>query len=140
MKPTMEQWEFMEIMNDSFIRCKNDDIMYVKGWRDAFAAAEKDISQAFEERQKSNRTSENINKDNDPVNHPSHYTFSKYEVIDVLEEWNLPFHLANSVKYIARAGRKDPDKIEQDLRKCIWYIDRYIKLLEKRKHCGGNTV
>ncbi|GHV86254.1 hypothetical protein AGMMS50230_18620 [Spirochaetia bacterium] len=24
---------------------------------------------------------------NDPVNHPGHYTFGKYEVIDVLEDW-----------------------------------------------------
>lgn len=71
-------------------------------------------------------------KETDPVNRPSHYTFAPgYEVIDVLEAWQLPFHLANAVKYIARAGKKDPSKTVEDLRKSVWYLERYIWLLEK---------
>ncbi|KKN22083.1 hypothetical protein LCGC14_0918890 [marine sediment metagenome] len=65
----------------------------------------------------------------DPVNHPSHYTFGKFEVIDVIEDWDLGYHLGNAVKYIARAGHKD-DEI-QDLQKARFYLDRYIKLLEE---------
>ena len=49
------------------------------------------------------------------VNHPAHYTFGKFEVIDVIEDWKLGFHLGNAVKYIARAGRKG-SRIE-DLKK-----------------------
>ena len=49
---------------------------------------------------------------NDPVNHPSHYTSGKIEVIDFLEDQGFPFHLANAVKYIARAGKKDPARVE----------------------------
>ena len=64
---------------------------------------------------------------NDPVNHPSHYT----EVIQFLEDWMPPFHLANTIKYICRAGRKDPDKTVEDLKKAQWYLNRYIDLLEK---------
>lgn len=45
----------------------------------------------------------------------------------------LPYHLGNAVKYIARAGRKDPTKTEEDLRKAIWYINRYIEFLGKQK-------
>ena len=65
----------------------------------------------------------------DMVNHPPHYTFSNYEVIDVIEEWNLPFHLANTVKYIARAGKKG-NEIE-DLEKALWYLNRYINWRKK---------
>lgn len=68
----------------------------------------------------------------DPVNHPSHYTAGhKIEVIQFLEDWMLPFHLANCVKYICRAGRKDPAKTIEDLEKGRWYLDRYIELLKK---------
>ena len=34
------------------------------------------------------------------VNHPSHYNSGKIEVIEALEDWNLNFCLANTVKYI----------------------------------------
>ena len=63
---------------------------------------------------------------NDPVNHPSHYTDGKIEVIDFIEDKKLGFHLGNAVKYIARAGKKDPAKTVEDLEKAIWYIKRYI--------------
>jgi hypothetical protein len=62
----------------------------------------------------------------DPVNHPEHYTFGKYEVIDVIEDWSLPMHLGNAVKYIARAGKKGPpEKAKEDIEKAIWYLERF---------------
>lgn len=63
----------------------------------------------------------------DPVNNPSHYTSGKIEVIDFIEDQKLAFHLGNAVKYIARAGKKNPDKIQEDLEKAIWYIKRHIQ-------------
>ena len=66
---------------------------------------------------------------NDPVNHPSHYTDGKIEVIDFIEDKKLPFHLGNAVKYIARAGKKDPTKTIEDLQKAVWYINRYIQTM-----------
>ena len=68
---------------------------------------------------------------NDPVNHPSHYTSGSIEVIDYIEDQKLPYHLGNAIKYISRAGKKDPEKTVEDLKKAIWYINRYIGLLEK---------
>lgn len=62
---------------------------------------------------------------NDTVNSPNHYTFGKYEVIDVIEDWNLNFRMANAIKYIARAEYKDK-KIE-DLEKAVWYLRREIE-------------
>lgn len=66
---------------------------------------------------------------NDVVNHPSHYTDGKIEVIDFIEQKNLNFHRGNAVKYIARAGKKDPEKEVEDLRKAVWYLNREITRL-----------
>ena len=70
-------------------------------------------------------------KDDDPVNHPKHYTDGNIETIDYIEDKNLNFHLGNAVKYISRAGKKDKDKTVEDLRKAAWYIERYIKKYNK---------
>lgn len=63
------------------------------------------------------------------VDHPAHYNKGKIEVIDFIEDQQLPFHLGNVVKYIARAGSKC-DKLE-DLKKARWYLDRYINEVMK---------
>ena len=77
---------------------------------------------------------------NDPINHPAHYTSGSIEVIDFLEDQGFGFHLANAVKYICRAGKKDPGKTVEDLRKAIWYINRYISLLEKEEEKSAGDV
>ena len=66
---------------------------------------------------------------NDPVNHPSHYTSGSIEVIDFIEDQKMPYHLGSAMKYICRAGKKDPAKTVEDLQKAAWYITRYIDLL-----------
>lgn len=63
---------------------------------------------------------------NDPVNHPSHYTTGKIECIDFIKDKELGFCLGNAVKYIVRAGKKDPDKTVEDLQKAVWYLNREI--------------
>lgn len=65
------------------------------------------------------------------VNHPAHYggADNPYEAIKVIEAWGLSFCLGNTVKYIARAGRKHKDALE-DLKKARWYLDRQIQALE----------
>lgn len=65
----------------------------------------------------------------DMINHPQHYTFGRFEVTDVIEDWQLEFHEGNAVKYIARAKHKK--KRIEDLKKALWYIKRKIELLEK---------
>jgi hypothetical protein len=73
------------------------------------------------------------NKKIEVVNRPPHYTYSKYETIDVIEAWSLGYHLGNTVKYISRAGKKDPNKLIQDLEKANWYLNRYINKLKGNK-------
>jgi hypothetical protein len=69
---------------------------------------------------------------NEMVNHPAHYggEDNVYEVIKVIEAWELDFHLGNTVKYISRAGKKGSDKELQDLKKALWYLQRKIDNLE----------
>ena len=69
--------------------------------------------------------------DHDSVNHPSHYTDGEIEVIDYIEDKHFPYHLGNAIKYISRAGKKDPGKTVEDLRKAVWYIERYISFIDK---------
>ena len=70
---------------------------------------------------------------NDNVNHPAHYTDGKIEVIDFIEDKKLGFHLGNTVKYICRAGKKDPEKTIEDLQKAEWYLRREIQRLSAQK-------
>jgi len=66
------------------------------------------------------------------VNHPQHYGGdTPYEAIKVIEAWELGFCLGNTVKYISRAGKKEPGKTIQDLEKAQWYLQREIDKLKK---------
>ena len=51
---------------------------------------------------------------NDVVNHPGHYTDGRIEVIEFIEDKQFGYHLGNAVKYISRAGKKDPAKEIED--------------------------
>jgi hypothetical protein len=68
------------------------------------------------------------------VNHPQHYggESNPYEVIKVIEGLNMDFHLGNTFKYIARAGKKNTDREIQDLEKALWYLQRKIDLLKNQ--------
>jgi len=63
------------------------------------------------------------------INHPDHYggKNNTYECIKVIQAWNLDFCLGNAVKYISRAGKKDPDKEAEDIKKAIWYLEYHLK-------------
>jgi len=68
------------------------------------------------------------------INHPNHYggADNQYEVIKIIEALNLDFHTGNAIKYLIRAGKKDPTKELEDLRKAAWYVYRKIKNLESK--------
>lgn len=67
------------------------------------------------------------------IDHPEHYggENNPYEAIKVIEAWGLGFHLGNTLKYIARAGKKMPEKELEDLQKAEWYLKRRIENLQK---------
>ncbi len=73
-----------------------------------------------------------IAEKSDGVSHPSHYAngwSNGAEVIDLTE--HLSFCAGNVVKYVCRAGRKDPDKHVEDLEKARWYLDREIERVKE---------
>ncbi len=114
---------------------------YNQGWDDAMCSVETLVNRIFTARYDQSPLDHRLDAEltqgdlqvsvNDPVNHPSHYTYGKIEVIDFLEDQKFPYHLGNVVKYICRAGKKDPDKTIEDLEKAVWYLNRYISLLRK---------
>ena len=81
-----------------------------------------------------------LDKIEQAVNHPSHYTFGKYETIDVIEDTlssdeQYGYFIGNCIKYISRAKYKG--KTLQDLKKAQWYLNRLITNLEKEGECDG---
>lgn len=56
------------------------------------------------------------------VTNPEYYAGNDFQVIDIIEDFNLGFNLGNSIKYILRAGKKG-DRVE-DLKKAVWYLER----------------
>ena len=69
-----------------------------------------------------------------PVEHPSHYTAGKVEVIDYIEQVAANYYSAeaplvgNVIKYVSRAPLKG--KKLEDLKKAQWYLNRLISNLE----------
>lgn len=70
----------------------------------------------------------------DSVNHPSHYNSGKIEVADFIADQKLNFDRGNAVKYLCRAGKKNPDKEIEDLNKAKWYIEHEIKTIEENAY------
>ena len=66
------------------------------------------------------------------LEHPDYYGGDgTYEVLKVIEALEMDFHLGNVFKYIARAGKKDPAKEIEDLKKAQVYLRRKIEFLER---------
>ncbi len=63
----------------------------------------------------------------DLVNSPSHYQGNKFEVIDIIDDFNLSFNTGNAIKYILRADKKGNQK--QDLLKAVWYLEHELNKL-----------
>lgn len=74
----------------------------------------------------------------DSVNHPNHYNIGGIEVIDAITAWGFAegFNRGNAIKYIVRAGRKNPETEVEDLMKARFYIDAEINRLKENKHAA----
>ena len=72
--------------------------------------------------------------ENDAVNNPQHYTQGSIECIDAIKssmsnEAFKGFLKGNAMKYLWRYEKKE--KPLEDLKKCEWYLNRLIKIVEK---------
>lgn len=74
----------------------------------------------------------NLTQKSESVNHPPHYggKDNPYEAIKVIEAWGCDFLIGNAVKYIARWNKKGG---VEDIRKAIWYLQRFVDNNEKQK-------
>jgi hypothetical protein len=72
-----------------------------------------------------------MSKGIDMVNQPPHYNAGTIEVITIIEDWKLGYHLGNVVKYCLRSSHKGSEL--EDLKKAEWYLKRKIANLEKEK-------
>lgn len=75
----------------------------------------------------------------DNVKNPSYYNRGKIEVWEFIEDQDLDYHTGNAVKYIVRAGYKDPSKEVEDLQKAIAFLERKIKVLTGKIGTNGTT-
>lgn len=66
----------------------------------------------------------------DNITHPSWYTQGGIETLDFINAKELNFMRGNAVKYITRAGKKDPAKEIEDLKKASFYLDWEINRLK----------
>ena len=60
----------------------------------------------------------------------SYYCANGFEVIDIIEAFDLNFSRGNALKYLLRAGKKD-DEIK-DLEKAIDYLQHEVERLKKK--------
>lgn len=79
-----------------------------------------DVAQYFEE--------------DDAVERPEHYTYGKYECIDVMTEVFgadevADFCICNAFKYLFRCQHKHETPIE-DVKKAVWYLNKYLSINE----------
>ena len=66
-----------------------------------------------------------------------HYKNLSPQPIEVIENWELDFHLANVLKYISRAGKKKGESELKDLEKAQVYLERKIQKLKGGRNGYG---
>lgn len=72
---------------------------------------------------------------------PTHYggRDNPYEIVKIIDALGLDFQLGNTLKYIARAGKKDPSKHIEDLLKGKEYIDLEIAKIKAEEAVVAST-
>ena len=78
-------------------------------------------------------TSQLTEKQNDPVNHPKHYNShpSGVECIEIIRHHSC--NIGNVIKYLWRAGLKDPAKEIEDMEKAMFYLKDEIERIKNEQ-------
>ena len=63
---------------------------------------------------------------------PDYYRNGNFDVIDVTNKFKMNFNLGNVLKYIVRAGNKNPEKHLEDLSKAKEYLEREIEYIKEK--------
>lgn len=81
--------------------------------------------------------------ENDPVKHPNHYCYGRFECVEVIKEVTAGapgpegFLLGNVIKYLWRYRRKNG---AEDLRKARRYIDMLLRMYEEMDGARADTA
>jgi len=76
----------------------------------------------------------------DVVASPAHYAGTgKIQPIEYINDHGLNFNRGNVIKYVSRAGHKDPSKEVEDLEKARQYLDFEINRLKYGSVFGKDT-
>ena len=75
--------------------------------------------------------------EHDEIYHPSYYCEGGIETLDFILAKKLDFLAGQVVKYIVRAGKKDPSKSLVDLKKAQFYLNRKIAEMEQVEQARG---
>ncbi len=59
----------------------------------------------------------------------AHYNAGRFEVITVIDDWDLDFYRGQIIKYLSRPGLKT-NEVLPDLKKAKYYLDRLVDLTE----------
>ena len=125
----MEYEEFLK--HNELNNLYADDILKFNDQEDKFQENTKLVYKFSADYFKDKREKESKN---DGVNHPSHYTSGKVEVIDIIEDAvkDAPDTIVSGLqwqvlKYILRMWLKDNPK--KDAQKAQWYLNRLIDKL-----------
>ena len=84
----------------------------------------------------SNETKDVKNVQEDMVNHPPHYKVGGIETLDFIRaklnsDGYVGYCVGNVLKYLSRAGHKDRQKVQEDLKKAEFYLKEAILIGEK---------
>lgn len=76
-----------------------------------------------------------MEKEQDMVNQPPHYTHGGIETIDYMEAKSTPEEFSGhlrltAIKYLSRAGLKESTLM--DLKKAQWYVNELVTFVEKQ--------
>ena len=111
------EWTFFKSPVSDGLMTKEDFLSFDHQYKDNF------MVKKFRESMGKNCREKTI----EMVDHPKHYQSKNgVEVIDIIEEFGLGFHLGNVIKYVLRAGHKSNEL--EDLEKAKWYLERVIDL------------
>lgn len=122
-------------MKETILYCPDHGVIQKPFWNDQFAqcpecGVDLEVIRDGEVLERNLDTAKFFTKP-DVVANPSYYAKTgKIQPIEYINDHNLNFNRGNVIKYVSRAGHKDPNKELEDLEKARQYLDFEINRLK----------
>ena len=122
-------------MKETILYCPDHGVIQKPFWNDQFAqcpecGVDLEVIRDGEVLERNLDTAKFFTKP-DVVANPAHYVNTgKIQPIEYINDHNLNFNRGNVIKYVSRAGHKDPNKELEDLEKARQYLNFEINRLK----------